>query len=93
MVRTIFLLGTALAAAAPAAAQTSSAAISGLGIRNIGSAQMSGRIAALAATYAVEHLGTQVHSYTTAEFAERFNRTFPDVPPLDAGLRPMNGGQ
>ncbi|WP_310468541.1 VPS10 domain-containing protein [Sphingomonas sp.] len=49
MVRTFLLLGTALAAAAPAAAQTSSAAISGLGIRNIGSSQMSGRIAALAA--------------------------------------------
>ena len=40
-----------------------------------------GRIAALAATYAVEFLGTQVHRYTTAEFSERYNRTFPDMPP------------
>ena len=47
---------------------------------------VAGRIAALAATYAVEYLGTQVHRYTTAEFAERYNRTFPDMPPLDAGL-------
>jgi adenosine kinase len=47
---------------------------------------VAGRIAALAATYAVEHLGTQSHRFTTAEFAERFNRTFPDVPPLTAAL-------
>lgn len=53
---------------------------------------IAGRIAALAATYAVEHLGTQAHSYTPAEFAERFNRTFTDVPPLDAGLLPVDGG-
>jgi adenosine kinase len=47
---------------------------------------VAGRIASLAATYAVEHLGTQAHSYTTSEFAARFNRTFPDVPPLTAAL-------
>jgi photosystem II stability/assembly factor-like uncharacterized protein len=48
MLRTI-LLATAAIATAPAAAQSfDSAAISGLGIRNIGSATMSGRIAAVA---------------------------------------------
>jgi photosystem II stability/assembly factor-like uncharacterized protein len=44
----LLLAGPALAATAPAAF-ADSAAISGLGIRNIGSAQMSGRIASLAA--------------------------------------------
>src|SRR6476659_4803805 len=50
------LLGTAtlviaspLVAAAPVAPVADSSAVSGLGIRNIGSAQMSGRIAAIAA--------------------------------------------
>ncbi|MFN8514439.1 MAG: carbohydrate kinase family protein [Thermomicrobiales bacterium] len=52
---------------------------------------IAGRIASLAATYAVEHLGTQAHSYTTAEFAERFNRTFPDVSPLTASLSVERG--
>jgi photosystem II stability/assembly factor-like uncharacterized protein len=52
--RHILLATTALLAAAPAFAATNqpvadSSAISGLGIRNIGSAQMSGRISALAA--------------------------------------------
>ncbi|MFP5330440.1 MAG: WD40/YVTN/BNR-like repeat-containing protein [Alphaproteobacteria bacterium] len=51
MFRTILLASAASIAAVPALAattpQTSSAAISGLGIRNIGSAAMSGRIAAL----------------------------------------------
>ncbi|MEO7240575.1 MAG: sialidase, partial [Sphingomicrobium sp.] len=56
MVRSILLASAAIAAAAPAAAAArppaptaDSAAISGLGIRNIGSATMSGRIAAVAA--------------------------------------------
>ncbi len=49
MTRTILLLSTALASAAPAfAAPTAdSSAVSGLGIRNIGSAAMSGRISAI----------------------------------------------
>ncbi|HEX6661845.1 MAG TPA: sialidase [Sphingomicrobium sp.] len=48
MLRTI-LLASAAIASAPAAAQSfDSAAVSGLGIRNIGSATMSGRIAAVA---------------------------------------------
>lgn len=49
--RHLLLLTTALLAAAPALAATATppADISGLGIRNIGSAQMSGRVAAIAA--------------------------------------------
>ena len=43
-----FLIASPLLAAAPAPVADSSA-VSGLGIRNIGSAQMSGRIAAIAA--------------------------------------------
>jgi adenosine kinase len=49
---------------------------------------VAGRIAAQAATYAVEGLGPQVHRYTHAEFAARFNANFPDMPPLTAELRP-----
>ncbi|MDP8908269.1 MAG: hypothetical protein M3N47_03960, partial [Chloroflexota bacterium] len=48
--------------------------------------ELTGRIAAQAATYAVEHLGTQEHHYTPAEFSERFNRTFPDVEQLTPEL-------
>jgi adenosine kinase len=40
--------------------------------------EVSGRIAALAATYAVEHQGTQEHSYTPKSFVQRFDRAFPD---------------
>ena len=36
-----------------------------------------GRIAALAATYAIEHHGTQEHAFTPEEFVARFDRTFP----------------
>ncbi len=59
-----------------------------LGLTRGFSLTVTGRIAALAATYAIEQLGTQAHRYTPAEFAERFNRTFPDVPPLTAELAP-----
>jgi adenosine kinase len=37
-----------------------------------------GRLAALAAVYAVESYGTQNHEYTAAEFAARFREAFPD---------------
>lgn len=37
-----------------------------------------GRMAALAATYAIERHGTQEHLYTPAEFAARFDRAFAD---------------
>jgi adenosine kinase len=40
--------------------------------------EVCGRIAALAATYAVEHQGTQEHSYTPQSFVQRFDRSFPD---------------
>lgn len=49
---------------------------------------IAGRIAAQAATYAIEGLGTQAHRYTPAEFAARFNESFPDVPALAADLSP-----
>lgn len=37
-----------------------------------------GRLAGLSAAYAVEHVGTQEHSYTIEEFLDRFDRAFPD---------------
>lgn len=37
-----------------------------------------GRLGTLAATYAIEHHGTQEHVYTADEFVARFNREFPD---------------
>jgi len=39
---------------------------------------VTGRIASLAATYAVERHGTQEHTYTSDEFVERFERVYPD---------------
>jgi adenosine kinase len=46
---------------------------------------LTGRLAALAATYAVEQYGTQEHVYTPEEFAARFDRSFPEhagaIPP------------
>lgn len=59
-----------------------------LGLTRGFSLAMAGRIAAQAATYAIEGLGTQVHRYTTAEFAARFAATYPDMPALGADLRP-----
>jgi adenosine kinase len=40
--------------------------------------EITGRIANLAAVYAVEQTGTQEHFYTREEFVERFDRSFPD---------------
>jgi adenosine kinase len=37
-----------------------------------------GRLAALAATYAIEKHGPQEHTYTQAEFIQRFETTFPE---------------
>lgn len=39
---------------------------------------VTGRLASLAATYAVEQHGTQEHRYTAEAFVERFDRVFPD---------------
>jgi adenosine kinase len=38
--------------------------------------ELTGRVAALAAAYAIEHRGGQEHSYTPAEFAERYADAF-----------------
>lgn len=40
--------------------------------------EVTGRIASLAAAYAVENVGTQAHYYTPEEFVDRFDRSFPD---------------
>jgi adenosine kinase len=39
---------------------------------------MVGRVAAQAATYPIEHYGTQQQEYTITEFIERFDASFPD---------------
>ena len=38
-----------------------------------------GRIAGLTAVHAVEHVGTQEHTYAPDEFVDRFDRSFPDM--------------
>jgi adenosine kinase len=48
--------------------------------------EVTGRIAALAATYVLERHGTQNHRYTLVEFADRYRNTFGDRPELDALL-------
>jgi adenosine kinase len=40
------------------------------------SVEAAGRVASLAATYAIEQVGTAEHSYTHAEFAERYRGAF-----------------
>ena len=45
--------------------------------------EITGRIAALAATYVLEQYGTQNHHYTLGEFAERYRNTFGDTPELE----------
>ena len=40
---------------------------------------VSGRLAALAATYAIERRGTQEHAYSAEEFVPRFDRAFPEA--------------
>ncbi len=42
-----------------------------------------GRIAALAATYVLEHHGTQNHHYSLEEFVARYRAVFGDTPELD----------
>jgi adenosine kinase len=48
--------------------------------------ETTGRIAALAATYVLEHHGTQNHHYTLNEFAERYRQTFGQAPELNSLL-------
>ncbi len=45
-----------------------------------------GQIGALAASYVLEHVGTQNHHYTLAEFVSRFRTVFDDRGALDAWL-------
>ena len=47
---------------------------------------IAGRMGALAATYVLEQLGTQNHSYTPAEFIARYRENFDDQGALDALL-------
>ncbi len=47
-----------------------------VGLRRGLSWPTAGRIAALAATYAIEHPGTQEHAYTPAAFVERYRGSF-----------------
>ncbi|MFO7168493.1 MAG: carbohydrate kinase family protein [Chloroflexota bacterium] len=46
--------------------------------------EVTGRIAALAAAYAIEQRGCQEHYYTLGEFAERYVRTFGPAPEIEA---------
>jgi adenosine kinase len=50
-----------------------------------------GRVAALTAVYAIEHRGPQAHSYTLAEFRERYRENFGAAPELDALSSDTNG--
>src|SRR6185369_16899057 len=52
--------------------------------------EISGRIGALAATYALEQRGTQAHQFTRYEFVERFRQHFDDGGLLDEMLEGTN---
>jgi len=39
--------------------------------------EIAGRMGSVAATYAVEQHGSQVHMYTPSEFVDRFDAAFP----------------
>ena len=45
---------------------------------------VTGRVAALAAAYAIEQRGCQEHAYTPAEFAERYAAAFGPAPEIEA---------
>jgi adenosine kinase len=45
-----------------------------------------GRVASLAAVYAVENYGTQGHTYTREEFAHRYTENFGEEPMVDQAL-------
>jgi adenosine kinase len=44
---------------------------------------VSGRLGAMAATYVLEQHGTQRHSYTHKQFAQRYRQVFGDAPELE----------
>jgi adenosine kinase len=48
-----------------------------------------GRIAALAAVYAIEHPGTQQHAYSIADFAARYRKNFGPSDEVDALQEPV----
>jgi adenosine kinase len=48
--------------------------------------EVTGRVAALAATYVLEQHGTQNHHYTLGEFVERYRLAFGNTPELEALL-------
>jgi adenosine kinase len=48
--------------------------------------ELSGKVGALCATYVLEHVGTQTHAFTPAEFVARFRTRFDDDGALDALL-------
>ena len=47
---------------------------------------ISGRMGALAATYVLENVGTQSHSYTRAQFVDRYRENFDDEGIVDTLL-------
>lgn len=55
-----------------------------LGIRHEFSWPVTGRIAALAATYAIEQAGTQQHAYSLPEFVARYRENFGSAPEVEA---------
>jgi len=52
--------------------------------------ELCGQVGTLSASYALEHIGTQNHSYTPAEFVTRFRTEFDDQGRLDTLLDPAS---
>jgi len=48
--------------------------------------QRAGRVASLAAVYAIEQYGTQSHAYTREEFTERYQENFGDEPVITQAM-------
>jgi adenosine kinase len=53
------------------------------------SLEVAGRIASLAAAYAIEHNGPQEHHYTPAEFVGRYAQAFGPSPEVESIARPV----
>jgi adenosine kinase len=53
--------------------------------------ETTGRIAALAATYCLEQVGTLNHRYTLEQFVARYRQVFGDAPELEDLIRPHQG--
>src|SRR5438093_13725574 len=54
--------------------------------------QRAGRVAALAAVYAIEQYGTQTHVYTREEFAQRYAENFGEEPFVAQAFSAGGGG-